>query len=332
MKKKCFLLAALLFFTEFAFSSDFTFSVDKIYSVQNGIQNEFVYVIDDYSDLQKLSELNWQQKFNFLLGASFQAKSDDFLVKTDFLYKVASPVGFMTDSDWLNENDWSMKTDFSTSDNSVNYNIASNTKFSWKIRQKHEDVFKLNIFSGLNYSYTNYTAQNGYGYYGDSDNSASGKNVWYYDADAAFYDVGFLCPIDYRRHDFDLLVGLNFDFDITPVFNLNFDVAVAPLTFVFSYDYHYSDLAFDFATVYRDSMLGLLSHYYAKLSCVFNIAPVLSVGIDFNVDYLAKIFGLTYTANYISGLGLTAFSDSATSIAACSSYSYGAKLYFRYSF
>ena len=101
---------------------EIVFSVSPLTAYKNGMLGEYVYVKDVNNQEQKLSELDWEIKNLFLIGADFSVGFEKFIIDLNVLFGIKNQNGKMQDSDWLN---YLTEYDFIDPLVKTNYSISS---------------------------------------------------------------------------------------------------------------------------------------------------------------------------------------------------------------
>ena len=206
-----------------------------------GVMNEYVFDFSTGKDI-KLSELNWDViPICFVgLGANVSYSIFDFSFYAMNYFGSAS--ASMRDSDWQNFSDRNMKTNYSISENSINKAFAFGTDFKVSAIKNRFVDFKGML--SLEYTFFDFSARNGYGWYGDRVHTKLTMDVAWNDPRAMFYGVGKLSGIDYQRSHFFTWTGLEFCFSPIRFVSLCASFSVSAFSFVSSLDTHYGKASY----------------------------------------------------------------------------------------
>ncbi len=281
----------LIFFSSFAI---FAFSLNPLKSSENravfsfspsigstyGVMNEYVFDTSTGKDI-KLSELNWDViPICFVgLGANVSYSIFDFSFYAMNYFGSAS--ASMRDSDWQNFSDRNMKTNYSISENTINKAFAFGTDFKvLAIKNRFVD-FKGML--SLEYTFFDFSARNGYGWYGDRSHTKLPMDVAWNDPKAMFYGVGKLSGIDYQRSHFFTWTGLELCFSPIRFVTLSASFSVSAFSLVSSLDTHY----------------GKTSYYDRSLSFFSGIKQDYCVFLNFSSNVKVR-FGLSFCDTSLS--------------------------------
>lgn len=291
VEKKNIVAFFLIFFSSFAI---FAFSLNPLKSSENravfsfspsigstyGVMNEYVFDTSTGKDI-KLSELNWDViPICFVgLGANVSYSIFDFSFYAMNYFGSAS--ASMRDSDWQNFSDRNMKTNYSISENSINKAFAFGTDF--KVSAIKNSFVDLKGTISLEYTFFDFSARNGYGWYGDTSHTHRLIDVAWNDPGAIFFGVGKLSGIDYQRSHFFAWTGLELCF--TPIRFVSFcaDFSVSAFSLLASLDTHY----------------GKTSYYDRSLSFFSGIKQDYSVFLNFSSNVKVR-FGLSFCDTSLS--------------------------------
>lgn len=257
-----------------------------------GVMNEYVFDTSTGKDI-KLSELNWDViPICFVgLGANVSYSIFDFSFYAMNYFGSAS--ASMRDSDWQNFNDRNMKTNYSISENTINKAFAFGTDFKVSAIKNRFVDFKGTL--SLEYTFFDFSARNGYGWYGDRAHTKLPMDVAWNDPRAMFYGVGKLSGIDYQRSHFFTWTGLEFCFSPIRFVTLCASFSVSAFSFVSSLDTHYGKTSYyDRSQSFFSGMkqdYSLFLHFSSNVKVRFGLSfcdTSLSIGQDsykFNDGY-----------------------------------------------
>lgn len=309
MKNKIFgrvaaFLIILFCFTEKAFAQ-IHFEVTPLYELKNGCLNELVFAIFD-DDVYKLSELNWNIKNISYIGGKVGVSYKWFEFESSMMGAFSKKSAKMYDSDWqdLPANP-EMKTTFSISENTLNHNFTFDSKaiFAPDIT----DWFKTGIFLQYTLDQIQFSARNGYGWYGSSRYSQNGQYVPFDSEYAKFFATGSLQGIDYYRVTRSFNLGLLFNFTIFERLQIKLEGTVSPYTFVQSLDHHYS--ASSAESYYRDEIKSHFAFYNFGTELKFRVIENIYAGCGFSYYYMKERQGDTYSKQETHGYTDMIFKD-----------------------
>ena len=309
MKNKIFgrvaaFLIILFCFTDKAFAQ-IHIEVTPLYELKNGCLNELVFAVYD-DDVYKLSELNWNIKNISYIGGKVGLSYKWFQLESTMLGAFSKKSAKMYDSDWqdLPANP-DVKTTFSISENTLNHNITFDSKaiFTPQIT----DWFKTGIFLQYTLDQIQFSARNGYGWYGSSRYSQNGQDVPYDSEYAKFFAVGSLQGIDYYRVTKSFNLGLLFNFTVFDRLQIKLEGTVSPYTIIHSLDHHYSPSSME--NYYRDEIKSHFAFYSFGSELKFRVIDNIYVGCDFSYYYMKEKQGETYSKQEQHGYTDMIFKD-----------------------
>lgn len=300
----------------------FQFSVAPKYGLEYGQMNEFLM----YKNGNERSELNWEINTINLLGFDTSIGWEMILVKVDCMWGFPKSSGNLYDSDWLNTSNYRMKTNYSENENSVDY--LGNLGVKLSINLKIFDFWRILPYLSISYNRIKFSAENGYGWYGDTSKTTDSQYHYWYDSESKKYSTGELCPIDYDRETFNYVIGIETSFTFFSRYILSLDFGLAIFTQVNSIDNHYSDFDKSSYTAYLDKMQGYFKSFSLGTDIDIKIWNGLSAGIGFNFIFINQILGNTYEKSS----SLTTYQKNSNYNSAASGYYYNLETFVRYSF
>ena len=146
--KKIFLLLAFAWFSFSTFAvslKDFSLSIEPLFGIRYGELGEYYYENQTNYDTNKVSELEWEYKPVFYIGAQISGGWKGISASTYIKVGIPKKSGLMTDSDWLNNSPFyvsaenakktqNYKTNYTESDNylktNINWGIKAGYTFS----------------------------------------------------------------------------------------------------------------------------------------------------------------------------------------------------------
>ena len=241
--------------------------------ITQGHLEEYVFKKTPGDDYRKLSYLEWEENPIFVCGFNIKGGYKGSFISLKFDYGFApDKCGTMTDSDWLNDYDYDMQTTISFNENSLldYYDFSVTAGYEFNLT----DWLSLTPFGEFSFFYRKFSANNGYGWYGN--------NVPWDDPSAKKYEKGELCGIDYSRMSLSPYVGGTIRFTLPPRFSISCSAAIAPYTYDESYDTHYKTLKKNVSTQYLDIVGAWFSSAKFSLALHYSITPAIDIGITTN--------------------------------------------------
>jgi|WetSurMetagenome_2_1015567.scaffolds.fasta_scaffold94579_2 hypothetical protein len=271
--------------------NDWSFSIIPLAGMHYGTLNEYVFEKDSNGNQQKLSELNWDIKPFWYMGASVTGSGRFISLSGYCSFAFSGRCGSMYDSDWLELNN--LKNNYSISENILSkaYSLGGRIAAHWKPLR----LFGFSLYTASDYEYGAFKAQNGYGWYGDSDRSATKKNVSYDSADAQYMASGSLLGINYFRETVTIWTGCTLLY--TPFSHLSFELqfAAAPYTYVNSLDHHCGGY------YYRDIMYGVFSSLQTGLTVSYICTQKISLSLAAKYTLINTLTGSDYISTSENG-------------------------------
>lgn len=277
--------------------------------INYGYLGEYVYSLDSDGTYKKLSYLEWEMKPTQSLGATIEASISSFSVSGHCSAGLPFSCGNMYDSDWISLTD--VKNDYSISENTLNSDFTAGFEIAYEFDL--DPFFQIAPIFGFDFSYIDFSANNGYGWYGDYRYSLTGSSVSWDSSDAHFFASGELFGIDYTRATTYTWIG--FRNTVTPNRSISFGLScsIAPYVYVTSLDKHYSNTQKTICTAYNDIMESYLC--YGKNSVFFSYAcsKYCTVGANIQYWYGISTLGITYTHSIKGSTETTPYLDSTKS-------------------
>jgi outer membrane protease len=306
----------IFFFGKLSAFEIFQFSVAPKYALQNGQLNEYVL----YTNGQKQSELNWEIQNISMIGLNATIGWEMLLLEADCMWGIPKDSGAMYDSDWLNTSNYGMKTNYSESDNKVNYLGDLGLRFGLNI--KTWNFLNINPYVGIAYTRIKYTANGGTYWYGnnnlypynDPDHSSSGTFTG---------DV-----ISYERELFNYLLGLKLKFNFLTRFTVSADFGLSVFTQINSLDHHILKDGTSSPAYYLDKMQGFFKSFNVGTEVDVKIWKGLSAGAGFKFVYINQLVGNDYQKTSSE----TKYSLLSTANSAADGYTWNVEAFVRYSF
>lgn len=302
MYKKWNLFILLLLFSHSAFSFEkiISFFLDVNTGITSGSLGEYLYTS---SNDRIISYLEYEEKPLIKVNPEAGIEIGHFGLQFSADYFLPLQCGHLYDSDWKEEN---IKTNYGIFENygKSNYRLSFSLMYNFSLTDK----MQISPVLSAEYRYNSFSAKNGYGWYGDSENSKTGKNTEWNDEAAVYKN---LSGIEYFRSSIFILTGLVQTFSFNKLdFSLSF--LISPYSYFYSQDTHRDDFAendFDsqeYSVIYLQN--GIFSSFNFDLKCIYKITQNLSLSASVNAFFTPIILGRTFT-NYYSGEAFGAFSD-----------------------
>lgn len=304
-------------------NSSWFFTVKQDFGYKSGQYNEIVLQQNSYNFFTTLSELNWELKPEFYVGAELEAGWKFLSLSTRITTgsSLFDTCGNMYDSDWAGLT-W-MQTNYSISQNRLVYDWSIDTKINFTFNPV-SSLFTA-IYVGVSYSDTSFTSSLGYGWYGDRNSTGLGYNSPYWVSAAKFYAPGQLYGVDYTRKNVNILLGTTASYTFWQKLELKIDIAVAPFTYIYSNDTHYGRNYFMY---YIDQPLGYFSYFEFGTSLAYKITPRLTVGAKYDISFLNQIEGRSSVRNSYTYY----YTYTSTTKAAASGYMNDCSIFVKYAF
>ncbi len=302
--KKIIVLGIIVFsliasiFADTFIDSGFHISYAPIYAFDFGEFDEIVYSKDSMHIDYKLSELNWNlRKHSTGFSTDFGWKWVS--TETKLLFAFSGDSGKMFDSDWQDEFNHSVKTNYSISENS----LIKAASFEFGLTgilplspESKADLFiiKLKPYVSYTYSFYDFSANNGEGWYGTRRDTGLNYTVSYDSEYAKHLEKGSLCGIDYFREHNNLFIGAGLDVNFLKKFNLFLSFDIAVYSSIKSIDTHYHTLNKSLGTKYLDVMQGYFQTMRFSTSLNYNFYKDFYICVDYLYSYQPVIKGNTY--------------------------------------
>ena len=288
--KKLFSLLTVLFlsFNSFAETDDelFHLSLSPLISLKNGTIGEHLYT-NVSGSYKQLSRLDWDLENIFYTGGKADFSYKNFLFDFSSLFLIPKDSGRMQDSDWMGiTSGFTEKTTYSISENSLSKGFSLSSTFLYDLDIASFFSFRPGV--GLEYNYYYFKAQNGYGWYADTN------SAWYDDS-AIFYDKGQLGSITLERKDFSLWVKINPVFKIRKFMEINPYFQTAALSYFSEVDNHLPVGVSSGGSYYYDSGLCYFNTNRAGLNLKINPLKTFSITAFYSYTFTKLFLSKAYT-------------------------------------
>ncbi len=268
-------------------------SIEPHLGITEGKAGEYVFNIISGDDDHKLSELQWDEHPLFTFGANLCGGYKNTFLRLSFTSGLPSTrCGSMEDSDWMNSNDTSMKTTRSISENTllcyIDFGAQAGYTFSilsW---------LSLSPFGEFEYQYRSFSANNGYGWYGNKNSPM----VSWDDPSAKYYAAGTLCGIDYSRMILATFIGGTAQFFLPANLSVKFSLAISPYLYEEANDTHYNTINKSSSSQYLDIIRAVwFGSAKSSLALCYTLNSSFDIGLTFSAraNWLHK--GITATKN-----------------------------------
>ncbi len=273
-------------------TKNWSLSIEPLVGIRYGYIGEHLYYYSD-GEYKRLSYLEWDMKPLFLYGGNISARYKK--IGFSAYVKSAAPIrcGSMQDSDWMDLDD--TKNDYSISENTLNALIEAGCTAHYNFHPYTWIAFGPEF--SFDYNYISFSAENGYGWYGDSSNSNGNGNVSYDSDDATYYPSGYLCGISYNRTSFYTWLGITSTFTPFEKWSFGFSSAVAVYSFEYAYDHHDASSPSQ-EGYYLDEVEAFFSRCKATISAQLDITKQVAVKLSILGFIGWPVQGTTYEAPY----------------------------------
>ena len=276
---------------------DFSLSVEPLFGMKYGQIDEYVFLKNpNYSD-DKVSELNWEIKPELYYGLKIRGGWKGFFEESFFTAGIPMKTGSLYDSDWNNNDPLfvsksvatttsNYKTNFSESDNYLNYDISFGFKGGYEF--KIFEIFSIKPAIAFEYQNIKFTGKNGQGWYGKK--TSDGYYSPYTDTNnREISDFSGKNVIAYHRVSDFLWLGSDLSAELPCHLTVNAGFFVAAYIYAISYDTHFIR-SLDFADKTTDSF----SSFKWNLGISHKIAKRHFININASWFYMKVIHGDTY--------------------------------------
>ena len=273
---------------------DWNLSIEPLFGAKIGELGEFVHLRDCvYSD-NKLSELNWEYKPIFYLGAQVAGGWKGVGISTYITVGLPKQCGVTKDSDWQNilisnAAACQYKTNYSESDNYLDSSWSWGVKGGYTFKPWH--FFEITPYAAFDIDYKGFTAKDGSYWYGKSI-TKDGVSVYapYDDDSNNSTDTFSGAVIGYNRYTYLVWLGTQVQFNLPYNIGIQAGFQIAPYMYSDSRDSHlltkrqYADIVSDSFTAYKATL---------AVSYAFTNHIVLSASGSF--FYAKKLLGDNYS-------------------------------------
>ena len=285
------------------FEPDFFLDVEPLFGLKNGLVDEYVFLKNSAYSSDKLSELNWDIKNQFFVGANFKAVYKCLFLKTGFkagLSAISSKSGLMKDSDWRNleaegAGNYQYKTNYSESDNHIDYDFSTFIEAGGRFKFFRGKNVRVNLcpFLGFEYQIFKFTATDGTAWYGNilsegyraEWNDSSNRTIYNFSGDV----------ISYKRQNFILWLGGNLQVELPWNFVLGAGIKVSPWLYSESVDTHWHPKKYkDFL----DAVSGYFSMAGVNFFAEYKFTPKTSICLQSEWLYSRLLRGDNYEKSH----------------------------------
>lgn len=280
----------------------FSFSIEPLFGVKIGQVDEYVFWNNcDYAD-DKLSELNWEIKPEYYVGAKLSGEIYNIFVESSFFAGIPSKTGKMFDSDWLNiqyqnQEDKLYKTNYSESDNYLLHDFSFDLKLGYNFQfAKDKPVqFSVKPFASIQVKNIKFDGKGGTAWYGKGMNfNSTTKAYEYY---AAYNDEENQSitqfsgkVISYERWTYITWLGFNANVDFGKHFSASAGFKVSPYLYAESLDNHHLK-----GVDYLDKTPGFFKAFGWNLGFAFRINENHAVLLNGEYFLMSMIRGDDYS-------------------------------------
>lgn len=260
----------LIFETANALPADFFISFKKT----DGYTYEQLgeYLFSSYDNNLKVSYLEWQHPAFYTLGFTGEAGWKDIHLKGNFNYLFPLGTGYMHDLDWA----YDLQTNFAYFDNYGSQNFNWNVELSYDFKIKK--FLSVAPVAQFEYAFDSFSAENGYGYFGNQDYSKNGTNVAW---DSEYAMQAKCSDITYARSANYIFLGANAKFYLKNL-TLNLQALITPYSYVVSRDYHSdaNDTGYDY------TMIAFTNCFFNVFKIGFSASYQLENNVHLYADFL----------------------------------------------
>ncbi len=300
------IVSILLFFINPVSAADkVSLEFNPFGGISNGHVGEYLYY-----DNVKRSHLNWEINPQYILGADTHLTYKSFGINFKAAFALPLKCGNMQDSDWMDTS--GIKNDYSISENETKSTMDFTLQFDYTVKLSH--LLKIKPLTQIEYARYGFKADNGYGWYGDSDHSATGTNVSYTSNNATFYDSGSLCGIDYERYCLYVFTGFQSEYIVSDKIFLSALFAISPYSYSESYDTHWSNMEKTRGSYYLDIVSSHFKMYKGAVKIGYKLSERLNLNLNCESIIGPIVKGKTYEKlsdnsyhqlnNYLGGTSL----------------------------
>lgn len=278
--------------------TDFSLSVEPLIGVKNGQVNEYVFLKESNYDCDKLSELNWEIKNEFYSGLKLNGGYKNVFLEAGFTAGFPLKCGTMKDSDWLNNNSSEVtetshdyKTNYSESDNYIDYDISASLKtgYSFKLPELKKISTKISPFFEFEYQLFKFTAKNGTAWYGSETdgyyaawNDEKNRSIKYFSGDV----------ISYKRQNFIFWLGGNIAFNLPKDFSVGAGFKFSPFVYSESIDCHHLR-----GLYFLDIVSDFCSLFNYNFNTEYKIDSKKSICLNADYLYMKTLRGKSYSSD-----------------------------------
>ncbi len=292
--KKILLSLAFSFLSFSAFSIDwslFSLSVEPLFGMKYGQLDEYVFLKQTQYSEDKLSELNWKIKPELQYGIKIRGGWNGFFEETHFTAGIPMDCGKMTDSDWMNikyanQENSLYKTNYSESDNHLDYDISFGFKGGYEFR--FFEIISIKPALAFEYQNTKFTGKNGTAWYGKSKDP-SGKYPYDDSEHQETHDFSGKRVVGYNRISDIIWLGSDFAVSLSSNFEINAGFFLSPYTYTVSFDNHLLT-----SMDYADKTIDSFSAFRWNFGVSYRIAERHFINLNASCFYMSLIRGETY--------------------------------------
>lgn len=249
-------------------------------------------IIFTESTSEKLSELVWNENPAVKIGVSPSVKIKNLRLKANFIFAVPNSWGTMTDSDWnLN----GLKTTYSIHEEKTKNDLSASFDLFYDFSLYDKLLFLSPGFS-FSYNFLKFEGRNGYGWYGNSEYSLTGKDEAWNSGNAR--KAKKVAGIDYERHSFVAYLSFSCSLN-TEKFSANLGFKISPVSYYDVLDYHYSKNSSGYRIKYI-----FISHFKNigfKLGLDYRLNKHVSINLNGTYEKQFLDYGTMFSDYYSTG-------------------------------
>lgn len=285
------------------FKSLFNLAIQIDSGFRYGSYGEYVFLKDTIksSDTNSkpdntFSYLEWETKPEWYAGIQVETGWKDIFLSANFNASIPADCGTIYDSDWLNiqysgltAEQQSWKTNYSESDNHLDYNYSVGAKagYNFKIFRN----FSLAPFAQFTFSKIKFTAWDGFSCYGNK----IAYSIAQYSCNSENVTKGTFSGrvLEYTREQTAVWIGADIKYQFGKYFAVSCGISCAPYVYTFNTDYHplRTDLG---KPTYIDVCQDSFCAWKYSAGGSYQINSKLTAGLNCEYKTLSTISGKSY--------------------------------------
>ena len=305
--RKFILITAAVFFVLPLFANDgnpqmtegWNFNASLTSGVRLGNYNEIVWYNRSTGGRYKLSELNWDLKPAWYIGADFLMGYGRLELNMFSKFFFPGKSGTLKDSDWQNDykfvnGDTSTKTNYSESDCRLDSTGAGFAGYDLELQAAVKlypaRFLTLRPLLSFNAQFMNFNCRNGTAWYGDTTTPYSS----YDSSNARVIDLDGRDLIDYSVHNLFVWTGLRADFIPYKGITVSLSSEVALLWYFKDSDHHKIREG-DSGTYFEETAVSSFYAFRQKVDFEIAFTKIFALGADFAFVFTGESIGSSTT-------------------------------------